>query len=971
MLVKMFFKLLIFWPSQILMSILGFWGTYVLVVSSVLSWLVFAKKAQKQALLKFLNTCKQGIIAYGKHLKEIGLKGVSALLVALVSLTLGNLVFRLIYSIPLVNHARKRFKKEAMPILRFKTWRSWLVMGLVGSVGAVMLTNYLVCLLRGTIPLVYSLGKVPFDVRSILLSNLFNFYGFSYAPILTWPILVVLEIVVWKSAWINWEQYRDYNANESGDDRFAKLPELKRQYKRIPNKTKTYPGHGGVPIIHVTRPNLVGVTLGSQMKFRSRWLSKWFLWSEYLLGVKATPSGYYYVEDDTINTIVTGMTRSGKGENYVNPMIDIASRAEKKSSLVLGDAKGELYQASYKTLRKRGYEVQVLSYMDMDWSMSYNPLALAIDAAKHGYYEKTQAYVNAVAEGIYRKSNGKGNGNEKYWEDTSIALFNAITIALIDRANEVYQKSTNPETDAWDTITIRNVAKFLNELGSKTVVDKEKQQTKSMLTAYFDDLRHANEHLFSKFREMADINFRASDFASEETKGNVYSSMMSGLNLFLQDNIARLTSKNSIDLRSIGNPRRLSVRFKASSIEGEDNPYAHQPALISILAKKRGGRGRLGRQNKYLVKEAKVLLDGQGYLNFNIQPKLPEIFYIKIEVNGQNYWWRGVKQYQGEDEYTHEPKLVGVKLQAQEPKKSVVNRRTDQAQTQGDSALIDPAETQLVYSDKPVALFIVTPPDKTEYAGLVSLMIDQIFNANYEIALNSIGRITTNRIQFVLDEFANIPTIPNMSTKLSIGLGQNICFMMFIQNLEQLEEKYGKENTASILGNCSLNILIKSTSAETAEAYSKALGTKTITKREKATNILNEANPNISTRNPEQRLLTANQLAKLESGEAVIIRGVKAQDKAGRKVTPDPIFVHGKTEMPYRYMFLSDEFDQSMTVGDIPVESAHRDLDLADLAINGQQACNNLYAWSKKLENFQTSELLGRHEVSSEIHYKY
>ena len=57
-----------------------------------------------------------------------------------------------------------------------------------------------------------------------------------------------------------------------------------------------------------------------------------------------------------------------------------------------------MYQASYKILRKRGYNVQVLSYMDMDWSMSYNPLALAIDAAKHGYYEKTQAYVNSVAE---------------------------------------------------------------------------------------------------------------------------------------------------------------------------------------------------------------------------------------------------------------------------------------------------------------------------------------------------------------------------------------------------------------------------------------------------------------------------------------------------------------------------------------------------------------------------------------------
>ena len=41
---------------------------------------------------------------------------------------------------------------------------------------------------------------------------------------------------------------------------------------------------------------------------------------------------------------------------------------------------------------------------------------------------------------------------------------------------------------------------------------------------------------------MADLNFRSSDFASEETKGNVFSSMMSGINLFLQDNIAKLTS---------------------------------------------------------------------------------------------------------------------------------------------------------------------------------------------------------------------------------------------------------------------------------------------------------------------------------------------------------------------------------------------------------------------------------------------
>ncbi|WP_414080114.1 hypothetical protein, partial [Streptococcus suis] len=84
-----------------------------------------------------------------------------------------------------------------------------------------------------------------------------------------------------------------------------------------------------------------------------------------------------------------------------------------------------------------------------------------------------------------------------------------------------------------------------------------------------------NQEQFSKFRDMADLNFRSSDFASEETKGNVFSSMMSGINLFLQDNIAKLTSKNSIDLESVGFPRRMSIKFRSSSNVAMRNEYAH------------------------------------------------------------------------------------------------------------------------------------------------------------------------------------------------------------------------------------------------------------------------------------------------------------------------------------------------------------------------------------------------------------
>ncbi|MSE06567.1 TraM recognition domain-containing protein, partial [Lactobacillus salivarius] len=129
--------------------------------------------------------------------------------------------------------------------------------------------------------------------------------------------------------------------------------------------------------------------------------------------------------------------------------------------------------------------------------------------------------------------------------------------------------------------------------------------------------------------------------------------------------------------------------------------------------------------------------------------------------------------------------------------------------------------------------------------------------------------------------------------KLNIGLGQNIQFMLFVQELTQLVDKYGKESADGILAACSLNILIKAIVKDTLSFYSEQLGKKTITKRGKSTNILDEANPNIRTENPEQALMTVTQLRNLQAGEMVIIRGVKTMDRYGKKVTPDPIFAHG------------------------------------------------------------------------------
>lgn len=717
----------------------------------------------------------------GKSLARFFKRAVVYLPIA-AGLIVWNILFRLIYHLPFVKQERKRFDKEMKPILHFKNFRSFIVMGLGFSGIAFLLTNYLVTVLRAAIRYVYlalitlrdDTQVVTFDWDSLLFKHLFNAKVFVIAPILAIPIFIIGLVIAWKSAWINFEQYRDYNNNEEGDDRFATKTDIHHQYKKVPNKNQTYPGEGGVPVLHETKGNLAGLTLRTQMQWQNRKISRYITTAETILGNLSIPSGYYYIDDSTTNMLGIGMTRSGKGEGHIMPSIDINSRAEIQPSLIIADPKGEHYQSSYKTMRKRGYDVNVLSFQNMDWSMSYNPLALAIAAAQKGYYEMTQTRVNAVAEAIYRKTKpGVGNGNAKYWEDTSISLFNAIAMALIDRANET---AKNGEDGAWDTVTVRNIAKFLTDLGSEEVFvndfgeivenpDKNQQvKKKSKITVYFDNLRQINQKQFSKFRDMADLNFRSSDFASEETKGNVFSSMMSGINLFLQDNIAKLTSKNSIDLESVGFPRRLSVKFRSSSSQNMVNHFAHKTAKITITSSE--SRGATTRTVTH-VKEATALIDGEGYLTYVIAPKLPDHFIVTIDFNHPNNDGSAIQEYyyQFSAEKVYQKRGKVIRLDDYN-KKPILDHIKVSILTQPEDSLLQEDDIHLVYSDHPKVIYLVTPPNRTEYNGIVSLFLDQLFNANYELALSN-GRKCVNRILHILDEFTNSVT---RSTPKAVGI---------------------------------------------------------------------------------------------------------------------------------------------------------------------------------------------------------
>ncbi len=110
------------------------------------------------------------------------MKRLSAAIPSFLFLLIGNLLFRLIYKLPFVKQDRKRFDKEMKPLLYFKNYRSFVIMGLGFSFIALILTSYLVTVLRAAIRFLYfslmtlrdSSQVVTFNVDSLLIQNLFN-----------------------------------------------------------------------------------------------------------------------------------------------------------------------------------------------------------------------------------------------------------------------------------------------------------------------------------------------------------------------------------------------------------------------------------------------------------------------------------------------------------------------------------------------------------------------------------------------------------------------------------------------------------------------------------------------------------------------------------------------------------------------------------------------------------------------------
>ena len=153
------------------------------------------------------------------------------------------------------------------------------------------------------------------------------------------------------------------------------------------------------------------------------------------------------------------------------------------------------------------------------------------------------------------------------------------------------------------------------------------------------------------------------------------------------------------------------------------------------------------------------------------------------------------------------------------------------------------------------AVFLIVQDEKKTLHPLATIFIKQCYETLIDVAQESGGKLPF-RTNFILDEFANMPPLKDVTTMVTAARSRLIRFTFIIQNFAQLTQVYGKENGDTIRGNCNLVYLISSELAAL-EEISKMCGEVKSKEKEKTAST---------------PLVTVSDLQRLNKFEIIIIR---------------------------------------------------------------------------------------------------
>lgn len=154
------------------------------------------------------------------------------------------------------------------------------------------------------------------------------------------------------------------------------------------------------------------------------------------------------------------------------------------------------------------------------------------------------------------------------------------------------------------------------------------------------------------------------------------------------------------------------------------------------------------------------------------------------------------------------------------------------------------------------AVFIIIQDEKKTYHSLATIFVKQCYETLIDVAQANGGKLPI-RTNFLLDEFANMPPLKDVTTMITAARSRQIRFTMIIQNFAQLNQVYGKENAETIKGNCGNIIYLISSELAALEEISKLCG---------------EVKSKTDDKTASTPLVTVSDLQRMKQYDQVILR---------------------------------------------------------------------------------------------------
>lgn len=177
------------------------------------------------------------------------------------------------------------------------------------------------------------------------------------------------------------------------------------------------------------------------------------------------------------------------------------------------------------------------------------------------------------------------------------------------------------------------------------------------------------------------------------------------------------------------------------------------------------------------------------------------------------------------------------------------------------------------FGEKPSVLYLVIPYEISSYDFFVSLLVNFSFFELVQAARLHESPTPGSSAQlpvpvwYVLDEFGNLPPIPDMTRKISVSRSQGIHFLIVLQDFAQLDKNYDEKVASNIRSNLRTTIILNAVNPQTQKAVSEMIGHTTINTRSVSKSKQDSESISLDTR----ELMKPEEVGRIHPPQAVVV----------------------------------------------------------------------------------------------------